>query len=53
MKCFYRISELMLPTLIQRFDKNHFSFNPAQERETNSNFTDCKVPHCMIVFMFF
>ena len=24
---YFRISELMLPTLIQRFDKNHFSFD--------------------------
>ena len=30
----YRISELMLPTLItsNRNDKNHFIFNPVQDR---------------------
>ena len=28
---FYRISELMLATLIQRYDKNHFIFDPVQE----------------------
>ena len=33
---FYRISELMLPTLNQGYDKkNHFIFNPVQKRETN------------------
>ena len=34
---FYRISDLMLETLIQRYDKkNHFSFvDPVQKRETN------------------
>ena len=31
---FYRISELLLPTLIQGYDKNHFIFDPVQERET-------------------
>ena len=37
----YRISELMRatfiqsPALIQRYDKNHFIFDPDQERETN------------------
>ena len=30
---FYRISELMLPTLIQRYDKNHFIFDPVQKRD--------------------
>ena len=43
---FYRISELMLPTLILRFDKNIISF---REWETNLNFTGCQVPHFMIV----
>ena len=32
---FYRISELMLPKLIQRYDKNHFIFDPVQKREAN------------------
>ena len=31
---FCRISELMLPKLIQRYDKNNFSFDPVQKRET-------------------
>ena len=39
---FYRISELMLATLIQRYDKKIILF---QERETNWNFTGCQVPH--------
>ena len=29
------ISELMLPTLIQRYDKNHSIFDPVLKRETN------------------
>ena len=45
---FYRISELMLATLIQRYDKKIISF---QERETNWNFTGCQVPHFMIVLI--
>ena len=37
---FYRISELLLATLIQRNDKkNHFIFDLVQERETHWNFT--------------
>ena len=32
---FYRIFELMLPTLIQKYDKSHFIFDPVQTRETN------------------
>ena len=37
---FYRISVLMLPTLIQRYDKkNHFIFDSIQKRETNVKFT--------------
>ena len=43
---FYRISELMLPTLIQRYDKKIILF---QERETNWNFTGFQMPHIMIV----
>ena len=49
MKLFYRISELMLATLIQRYDKNYFIFDPVRERETNWNFTGSQVPHFMIV----
>ena len=45
----YRISELMLATLIQKYDKHHFIFDPVQERETDWNFTGCHVPHFMIV----
>ena len=30
----YRISELMLPTLIQRYIKNLFIFDPDQKPET-------------------
>ena len=44
---FYRISELMLATLVQRYDKI-ISF---QDRETNWNFTGCQVPYFMIVFI--
>ena len=31
---FYRTSELMLPTLIQRYNKNLFVFDPVQMRLT-------------------
>ena len=41
----------MLATLIQRYDKNHFIFDPVQEQETNWNFTGCQVPHLMIVLI--
>ena len=34
-KDFYRISELMLGTFIQSCDKNHFIYDPVQERATN------------------
>ena len=44
---FYHISELMLATLIQRYDKV-ISF---QEWETNWNFTGCQVPHFMVVLI--
>ena len=30
---FYHISELMLPTLIQRYDKNHFIFDPVPKKK--------------------
>ena len=42
---FYRISELMLATFIQKYDKNHFIFYPVQKRETNWNFTGCSKPY--------
>ena len=41
---FYHISELMLQTLIQRYDKNHFSFDPVQKWRTYWNFTGCQMP---------
>ena len=41
---FYHISELMLATLIQRYDKNHFTYYPVQER-------GCQEPHFMIVLI--
>ena len=43
---FYRISELMLATLIQIYDKKSFHFK--YERLTEI-FADCQVPHFMIV----
>ena len=45
---FYCISELMLATIIQRYEKKIISF---QERETNWSFTGCQVPHFMIVLI--
>ena len=54
---FYRISELMLPALIQRYDKKnktkkkHFIFDLVQKRETNWNLSGCKMPHFMIVLI--
>ena len=50
---FYRISVLMLPTLIQRCDKNHLIFDPVQKRETIWNFTGCQMPHFMIVLILY
>ena len=42
----------MLATLIQWYGKkNHFIFNPIQERETNWNFTGDQVPYFMIVLI--
>ena len=41
---FCRISELMLATFIQRYDKK-IVFDPVQKRETNLNFTGCQMPH--------
>ena len=48
-RIFFRISELMLPTLIQRYDKKSFHFDPVQGPETNWNFTGCQMQHFMIV----
>ena len=45
---FYRIAKLMLVTLIQRYDKNIFSF---QERETSWNFTGFQLSHFVIVLI--
>ena len=48
----YRISELILATLIQRYDKKkkkkkkNISF---EEREIHWNFTSCQVPHFTIL----
>ena len=52
---FYRIFELMLPTLIQRYNekKNNFHFGPVQKRETNWNFNGCQMPHFMMVLILF
>ena len=49
---FYCISESLLATLTQRYDKNnHFFFAPVQKWETKWNFTGfCQLPHFMIVF---
>ena len=44
---FYRISELMLATLIQRYDKKSFHF------KNETNFTGCQVPHFMIVLILY
>ena len=48
---FYCLSEIMSPTLIQSYNKNHFIFDPVQERETNGNFTGCQMPHFMTVLI--
>ena len=50
---FYRTSELMLTTLIQRYDKKENDFDPVHERETNWNFTGCQVHYFMIVLILF
>ena len=50
---FYRVSELMLPTLIQRYDKKSFIFYTVQKRDTNWNFTGCQMPHFMIVLILY
>ena len=43
----------MLRTLIQTYDKNHFSFGPVLKREINRNFTGCQMPHFMIVLILY
>ena len=49
MKWFFIVSELMLATIIQGYDKKKIiSF---QERETNWNLTGCKMPHVMIILI--
>ena len=35
---FYRISELILPTLIQRYDNNYFIFDPVQKQRDSLKF---------------
>ena len=46
----FRIFELMLPTLVQRYDKkNRFIFDLVQKGETNWNFTSCQMSCVMIV----
>ena len=50
---FYRIFELMLPILIQRYDKTHFIFDPVQKLETNWNVTGYQMPHFMIVLILY
>ena len=42
---------LVLPTLIQKYDKNHFTFDPVQKRETHGIFPGCQMPHLMIVLI--
>ena len=50
MKCFFFFFFFIVSlTLIQRYNKNHFSFDPVQEQETNGNFTGC---HFMIIYQF-
>ena len=50
---FYHISELMLPTLIQGYDKNLFIFDPVQNERLlgTLNFTGCQMLHFMIVLI--
>ena len=50
---FYRISELMLGKLIQRHDKNLFTFDPVQKRETNWNFTGSQMAYFMIALILY
>ena len=49
----FRISELMLPTLIQRYEKKKIISFLIQfkKRETNWNFTGCQMSHFMIVLI--
>ena len=49
---FYRISEFVLPTLIQIYDKkNHFIFDPVQKQVSKWNFIGCQMPYFMIVYI--
>ena len=49
---FYRISELMLPILIQRYVKNHFILIRFKNEKLTENFTGFQVPHFMIIYQF-
>ena len=49
---FYRISELMLPILIQRYVKNHFILIQFKNEKLTENFTGFQVPHFMIIYQF-
>ena len=40
---FLCISELMLPTLIQRHDKYHFIFDPVKKQETVLQAVKCYI----------
>ena len=42
----------LLPTLIQRYCKNYFIFDPVQKRETNWNLNGSQMPHFMIVLLY-
>ena len=47
---FYHISELMLPTLIKRYKKNHFIFD--SKTRAIENFIGCHMPHFMTIYQF-
>ena len=49
----YHISELMLPTSIQRYNKKSFHFDPDQNQEMNWNFTGFQMPHFMILLLLY
>ena len=44
---FYRISKLILPAFIQRYDKNHFIFDPLQKTR------GYQIPHFMVVLILY
>ena len=48
---FYLFIFIMLQTLIQRYDKNHFY--PIQKRETVWNFKGCQIPHFMALLILY